>query len=171
MIKPLPVQLRYKMDQGGNKLPLTEQEQKKWLKHNPFTIENFHYILMNRKVSEQFIKKVIDKYGLPPYDDEKISFNSFYYWSTISEQFIRQFKQIFEIDDWTTICCGQNLSKDFVREMNEYLGQHQWSGICARQILPIQFIRQNRNKINWVTLIRRGVISEKQYEEIFGKQD
>ena len=30
---------------------------------------------MNRKVSEQFIKKVITKYGLPPYENEAIQFN------------------------------------------------------------------------------------------------
>ena len=166
MIKPLRKQLRYRMDSNGHRIPLTKKEQNKWLKTNPFLNDDFFFILMNRGVSEDFIRRVLNLYGLPPYKDQKFEFGNYYYWNEISEQFIRQFKNIFTRDDWGCICSQQNMSKDFIREMNKQFNDYCWGGLCARQLLSNSFIRQNKDKVNWMTLLKRGLITKQMIKEI-----
>lgn len=159
MIKPLPPHLRYKLDQKGQKLPLTKREQKRWLKNNPFLNADFQYILMNRTVTQDFIRKAINLYGIPNNLDEVL------YWSTVSESFIRQYD--LELD-WDIVCWQQSLSEDFIRQFGKIFTLEQWEGISAHQVLDLKFLRQKRRNLDLVTIIRRGYLEEDKVRQIFG---
>jgi len=74
------------------------------------------------------------------------------YTKTLSEEFIRENKDIIDLINWYNISKYQKLSENFIREFKNKVD---WDNISYYQKLSENFIREFQGKINWKCLLKK----------------
>ena len=131
-----------------------------------FNLQDWSYISINQKLSEDFIRE---------FQDRVIWFLISEY-QELSEDFIREFHE--ELD-WLLISKYQKLSEEFILEYQDYVFfgiSDYWMNISQYQKLSENFIRENENKVCWKYIFKYQKLSEnfrkefQDYENIMFKK-